>query len=174
QDAGLDLVIGHHDAGGIAGNAGEAFQLQHGIQRLPGLLASGRLFRGSVTERHRADVDGVPEAVVVADMKLVTLRRVAGHFENDLADEAAAVVALLGGAVEVGGLLSQRHWPLFDAGDAAVGVEPGAALVVSPDGADLVARQPAAAPEVTEVAVAEPPGALRRAAPDVAVGRQVE
>src|SRR5262249_20669034 len=97
-----------------------------------------------------------------------------GDFQENSADVTAAVVSFLRGPVEVGGFLGERHRPLLDAGRAAVGVEPGAANSVGPDGADAVAGQPAATPEVAKLGVAQPPGPCRRPAPDVAVGRQVQ
>src|SRR5207248_9051170 len=70
-DAGLDFVLGDDDARRVAGDAGQPFQVQHGVHRLLRLLAGGRVLRGGVAEGHRADVNGVPQAVAVAGIEAV-------------------------------------------------------------------------------------------------------
>src|SRR5205823_3218712 len=146
----------------------------HRFEGFARLLAGARVAGGGVAERHGAYVDGVPQAVIIANHEAIAFRRIAGGVQVDLADEAAPDVAVLCDAIEMGGFLRQRHWPFVDAGDAAVGVEPGPALVAGPDRADVIARQPAFAPEVAELAVAESPRPLRRAGPEVTVGHQVQ
>src|SRR5262249_1810145 len=85
-DPAAGFLGGYDGPGGVAGDAGQALQFQQGVQGLAGLPAGARVVRGAVAEGHRADIDGVPQPVIVADLVAVAACGVAGGVQHDLTD----------------------------------------------------------------------------------------
>ncbi|MGC4054010.1 MAG: hypothetical protein QM757_33405 [Paludibaculum sp.] len=147
----------------LGDRAEEAQCLEGGLGPAGGVGTAG----GTIGEAFAGAVHGGPQAVVVA-IGLGPFAEVAGLFQHDRMDIAigCAAVALVDLGFKNTGLFGESHGLALNHGEPLRCGDPGVAVGVHRNGADIVVGQPAQALAVLPHLTVEADGALMRSEPD--------